>query len=59
MGFPELIARNEPDYIEIADRLIRNPELRAKHSAATLERFRAEFLPASLGSRYVQFLSRL
>lgn len=59
VGFPELIARNESDYIAIADRLIRNPELRAKHSAATLDRFRSEFLPASLGSNYARFLSKL
>jgi glycosyltransferase involved in cell wall biosynthesis len=59
VGIPELIAKNRPGYVEIADRLIRSPEERARVSAALVERFRAEFRPSMLGHRYVQFLSEL
>ncbi len=59
VGIPELIARNRAGYIEIADRLIRKPAERAALSSAILERFRSQFRPSSLGSRYMQFLSEL
>jgi len=59
VGVLELIAKSEIDYIEIADKLLKNPTLRAKQSSAMLERFRSEFRPASLGTRYVQFLQKL
>lgn len=57
VGSPELIAPGEADYIEIADRLLRNPALREKQSQAMLTRFRAEFRPDRLGERYKAFLA--
>ena len=56
VGVKELIAPGEADYVEIADRLIRNPALRAKQSQAVRDRFRAEFRPERLGERYKEFL---
>jgi glycosyltransferase involved in cell wall biosynthesis len=59
VGISELIARNRPGYIDIADRLIRNPAERLGLSTRIRERFRSQFGPARLGSRYIQFLSEL
>jgi len=59
VGIPELIARNRPGYVEIADRLLRSPDDRARLSSEVAERFRAEFRPSRLGPRYIQFLSEL
>jgi glycosyltransferase involved in cell wall biosynthesis len=59
VGVRELIAPGEADYVEIADRLIRNPELRKKQSQAMKDRFHAEFRSERLGERYAAFLQRL
>jgi glycosyltransferase involved in cell wall biosynthesis len=59
VGIPELIARNRPDYVEIADRLIRNPAERVALSDPIRGRFRSQFGRDRLGSRYIQFLSEL
>jgi len=59
VGIPDLIAADRSKYIEIADRLIRNPSQRATQSSAAIERFRSEFRPSALGPRYIQFLSKL
>jgi glycosyltransferase involved in cell wall biosynthesis len=59
VGIRELMARGEADYIDITDRLLRHPELRAKQQKAVLDRFRAEFQPGRLGERYKSFLTRL
>jgi hypothetical protein len=59
VGVRELIAPGEADYVEIADRLIRNPEMRKRQSEAMKDRFRAEFRTERLGERYVAFLQRL
>jgi glycosyltransferase involved in cell wall biosynthesis len=57
--FSELIAPAEGNYIQIVDRLLRNPELRQEHGEALRRRFQAEFRPERLGQRYVEFLNRL
>jgi predicted O-linked N-acetylglucosamine transferase (SPINDLY family) len=57
VGINELVAPGEANYIEIADRLLRNPEFRAQQSQAILERFRSEFRPDRLGERYKAFLA--
>ncbi len=59
VGVRELIAPGEADYIEIADRLLRDPALRRKQGDAMLNRFRSEFRPERLGERYVAFMDRL
>ena len=59
VGVKELLAPGEANYIEIADRLLRNPEFRAKQAQATLDRFRAEFRPDRLGERYKAFLASM
>ena len=59
VGVRELTAPGEADYIEIADRLLRNPALRATQGQAMLERYRAEFRPERLGERYKAFLKSL
>jgi glycosyltransferase involved in cell wall biosynthesis len=59
VGISELIARNRPGYVEIADRLIRTPEERAVLASTIRDRFQSQFGPSRLGSRYLQFLSEL
>jgi glycosyltransferase involved in cell wall biosynthesis len=56
VGVRELTATGQGEYITIADRLLRNPELRARHGQAMLNRFHAEFRPDRLGERYKAFL---
>jgi len=59
VGFSELIASAEGNYIQIADRLLRNPAIRQKQGEALRNRFRAEFQVERIGERYVDFLKRL
>jgi len=59
VGFTELIAPGEGSYIQIVDRLLRNPALRQKQGEALRNRFQAEFQPERLGERYVEFVTRL
>jgi len=59
VGISELVARNRPGYVEIVDRLIRNPAERLTLSTVIRERFRSQSGPSRLGSRYIQFLSEL
>jgi hypothetical protein len=59
VGIPELTAASEGSYIDIADRLLRNPEFRRSQGQAVAERFQAEFLPVHLGERYTDFVERL
>jgi len=59
VGIRELAATGEGEYITIADRLLRNRELRARHGQAMLNRFHAEFRPDRLGERYKAFLESL
>src|SRR5215467_14816700 len=58
VGVRELIAPGEANYIEIADRLLRDSKFRAKQGQAMQDRFQAEFRPERLGERYKQFLAR-
>jgi predicted O-linked N-acetylglucosamine transferase (SPINDLY family) len=55
----DLIAPGAANYVEVADRLLRNSALRATQGHAVLERFRAEFRPERLGERYKAFLDSL
>ena len=57
VGIRELAAPVEADYIEIADRLLRNPTLRGQQSEIIRDRFRAQFRPERLGERYKAFLA--
>jgi predicted O-linked N-acetylglucosamine transferase (SPINDLY family) len=57
VGIRELTSRGDADYLEIADRLLRNPEWRVQQAQATRDRFRAEFRPDRLGERYKAFLA--
>jgi len=59
VGIRELTAPGVGDYIEIADRLLRNADTRAQRGEAVLKRFQSEFSPNRLGERYVTFLARL
>jgi predicted O-linked N-acetylglucosamine transferase (SPINDLY family) len=59
VGVRELTAPGEADYIEIADRLLRNPAVRQKQGQAMLDRFRLNFRPDRLGECYKAFLASL
>ena len=52
----ELVATSVAGYIDIADRLLRNPAFRAQQGRSVKDRFRAEFAPEHLGVRYKTFL---
>lgn len=58
VGIHELTAPGEANYIDIADRLLRNPAFRAQQGQSARDRFRAEFSPVRLGERYKAFLAR-
>jgi glycosyl transferase family 1 len=59
VGVRELIAPGEADYVQIADRLLRDPVLRKKQGEAVLARFRSEFRPERQAERYVKLIDRL
>jgi glycosyltransferase involved in cell wall biosynthesis len=59
VGISELTAVGEAGYVDLADRLIRDPQLRARYSGAVRDRFRAEYDPSVLGARYLRFLETL
>lgn len=59
VGVRELVAPGEADYVEIADRLLRDPASRKKQGEAMLARFRSEFRPERQAERYVKFIDRL
>jgi glycosyltransferase involved in cell wall biosynthesis len=56
VGIRDLTAPGEADYVEIIDRLLRNPGVREQLGQAVRDRFRGEFRPARMGERYTQFL---
>jgi hypothetical protein len=58
VGIRELTAPGEANYIEIVDRLLRNPALREQQGQAVRDRFRAEFRSERLGERYKAFVAR-
>jgi glycosyltransferase involved in cell wall biosynthesis len=59
VGVREFTAAGEADYIAIADRLLRNPELRGKCAESMRQRFQAEFHPDRLGEHYKALLSSI
>ena len=56
---PDLIAGSEDEYVRIASRLIDNPDLRAHCGELLKTRFRAEFRPEGLGSKYLDFIKEV
>src|SRR6185295_14078026 len=56
VGVPELIAKRESEYPEIAIRMIRDREARERASAAVLTRFQREFHPSMLGPRFMKLV---
>jgi glycosyltransferase involved in cell wall biosynthesis len=59
VGARELTPSREADYIDVVDRLLRNPAMRAEQGRAMLDRFRAYFRPEKLGERYKAFLGNM
>jgi predicted O-linked N-acetylglucosamine transferase (SPINDLY family) len=53
------VARNEQEYVDIADRLIQTPALRVHHGDELKDRFQREFRPQVLGRRYMDFIQRI
>jgi hypothetical protein len=58
LGIPELTARNEAGYRQIVQRLLSQPGERKRYSEKVAKRFREEFEPALLSTRYIKFLKR-
>jgi hypothetical protein len=56
VGVPQLVAQNESEYTQIAQRLLRDSGERTRHSELVRSRFRAEYDPSLLGPRYLDFL---
>jgi glycosyltransferase involved in cell wall biosynthesis len=59
IGLPELTPRTPGEYIQIADKLLRDPASRSRAGDALHERFSTEFNPARLGERYLAFIEGL
>lgn len=59
LGIPDLTANNEAEYAEIAQRLLRSADERARCSNLIRSRFQSQYSPAVLGPRYLQFLSKI
>lgn len=59
VGVRELIAAGEANYVEIADRLLRDRAFRQTQAQAMRDRFRAEFRPERLGERYKEFIQQV
>lgn len=59
LGVPDLIARSEADYAQMAQRLIRDAKERERCAGLVRSRFREEFDPSLLGPRYLRFLDRI
>jgi glycosyltransferase involved in cell wall biosynthesis len=58
-GVPDLIATSEDEYVEIAGRLLQNPELRRTYGEFMRQRFQANFQPVHLAEQYLDFLKSL
>jgi len=56
---PDLLAGSEDEYVEIAGRLIDDPSLRAHYGELLKNRFKAEFRPAGLGAKYLEFIQEV
>jgi glycosyltransferase involved in cell wall biosynthesis len=55
----ELTPRTPGEYIQSADRLIRDASVRSRLGDALQKRFQAEFRPSLIGERYVAFITKL
>jgi hypothetical protein len=58
-GIADLIAASEDEYVEIAGRLLQNPDLRRTYGELLRQRFQANFQPARLAEQYLDFLKSL
>lgn len=56
---PELLTRSASDYGQAVQRLLRHEDQRARCADQVRSRFRSEFDPALLGSRYLAFIKRI
>jgi hypothetical protein len=56
---PELIAGNDDEYVDIANRLIESPDLGKRLGQQLQERFRAQFRPEGVGAKYLDFFQEV
>jgi predicted O-linked N-acetylglucosamine transferase (SPINDLY family) len=56
---PELIAAGEDEYVEVAGRLLRDPDLRQTCGEMMQKRFQANFRPSRLADQYLEFMHSL
>lgn len=59
LGISDLLANNEAEYAEIAQRLLRSAEERQRCSKLVRERYQSTCAPAVLAPRYLAFLQRI
>jgi len=59
LGIRELTAANDSEYIQIAQRLIRDKSERDRSSGLVQSRFDSHFGPAQVARQYIEFLDRI
>ena len=59
VGLRDLTPRTAGEYIQVADKLLRDPSWRSRSGDALYERFVAEFNPGRLAERYLAFIEKL
>jgi hypothetical protein len=59
LGIPDLLAKNEAEYAEIGQRLLRSTEERERCSKLVLGRYQSTCAPGVLGPRYLSFLEKI
>jgi len=58
-GVPDLIAGSDDEYVAIAERLLRDPDLRKMYGQSVQSRFQENFRPSRLADQYVDFINFL
>ena len=56
---PDLLAGDEDEYVQIANRLIDNPDVRTHYGELLKTRFEAEFRPEGVGAKYLEFIEEI
>lgn len=59
LAIPDLLAGNEAEYAQVAQRLLRSAEERERCSKLVLGRYQSAHAPSVLGPRYLQFIERI
>jgi hypothetical protein len=59
VGIRELVAMREPEYVEIADRLIRNPDISVEYGLNVRNKFKEQCDPRRVAERCLEFVHQV